>query len=46
METHMPLMTQTTSLGRALVYMLGKAIKADDNTFVEQKKNLQLRVLR
>lgn len=46
MKIHMPQMTQTTSPGSALAYMLGKAIKADDNTFVEQRKNLQLKAER
>lgn len=36
-------MTQTTSPESALVYVLGKAIKADDNTLFEQRKGLQLK---
>lgn len=39
-------MTQTTSPESALVYMLGKAIKADDKTLFDQRKDLQLRALR
>ena len=36
-------MTQATSPKNALVYMLGKAIKADDNTLSEQRKDLQVK---